>query len=151
MSDKALVQQVFSFSERVRKEAKELDKLPGAALAAVLGGSLVVGVVGGGLFWIPAAMVSSMFAYRSVVTVIQYQRDRSRQKIQDVSEVCAVVEKINRSSLPIEYKEQLSKAAVLQVLPAPSDSGRVIQVLEHKGEGSENRENRGQTTFSQTK
>ena len=132
MSDNALVKQVFSLSERVRKEAKALDKLPGAALAAVLGGSLVIGAVGGGLFWIPAAMAGGMFAYRSVLTAIEYPQYRKRQRIEDIEVVRVELERITKSPLEIEFKEQLSRAVVLEVLPPLSGSGHEPPALEHK-------------------
>lgn len=120
MVDKTIVKQVFSFSDRVRKEAKELDKLPGAALAAVVGGSVVIGVVGGGLFWIPAAMSGAMFGYRAFVTALQYPSYRKRQKIIEIGEVRKELEDIERSPLAIEHKQQLADVLLIGISPKAS-------------------------------
>ena len=125
------MKQIFSFSERVRKEANELDKLPGTALTAVLGGSIVLGVVAGGLFWIPAAMSGSMFVYRLAVTAIEYPSYRTSRRIQDITQVRLELENINESSLPITVKEQLSQCAVKQ-LPSLSLPAKLGQVIEHQ-------------------
>jgi hypothetical protein len=72
--DKKFVGLVFSLSNRVIRQGKALDKLSGGALAAFFGGSALVGAIGGGLFWLPAAMGGAMLAYRIVIAAIHCER-----------------------------------------------------------------------------
>lgn len=117
MVNRNIVEQVFSLSDRVRNEARELDKLPGAALAALVGGSVVIGVLGGGLFWIPAAMAGAMFGYRAFVAALQYPSYRMRQKIIEVGEVRKELEDIELSPLAIEHKRQLADVLLAGISP----------------------------------
>lgn len=114
MDDKNIVKQIFGFSKRVRKEAEELEKLHGASLAAVLGGSVVIGVVLGGLFWIPAAMAGSMFGYRLVVTAFQYPSYRMEQKILGAAERRKEIQNIYQAEIPIEQKIKLGDAFIAE-------------------------------------
>lgn len=132
--NKGVLDQVFSLSARVRKEAAALDKLPGSALAAVLGGSVVIGVAGGGLFWIPAAMSGAMFLYRSAVTAIHYRHYKAAQGLQIIDEGCARLDQIARNQfLSAEQKQELSSLVLAQI---PVTAGQPVQhsvrALEHQ-------------------
>lgn len=128
MNNDALMPQILSLSNSVRKEASELEKLPAGALAAFLGGAIVIGVVGGGLWWLPAAMSGSMFAYRAIGTAVHYPRYKESQRILDVTARLEALEKIEQAQLPNEIKHCLLEDLLQKPLPASVET-QVIEVI----------------------
>lgn len=103
-----LTEQVISLSKRVREEAVALDKISGAALAGFVGCATVFGVVLGGLWWAPAAMGGSMFAYKAIMSAFHYRMFTGSQKILLVAAKREEMERIHRADLPLSDKQALA-------------------------------------------
>lgn len=121
------IKRVFSLSKTVRKESVELDRMSGGALAAFFGASIVIGYIGGGLWWILAGMSVSLSLYRFLKTYLKYLPFFKRANIDNFDEVIGNLERVDQSSLPKKVKDQLNDNILSQL---PSSLGSPKQ-LEH--------------------
>lgn len=105
-------------TDQIRRRAAELDKLTDGGLVAATGGFFVLGLVTGGVFWIPFGMTGALSAYRLVRWSI-IRRSRSRQEALGLVErIKAVKEELFKSQLPDDEKRKLS--ASLDALLSPA-------------------------------
>ncbi|WP_157272194.1 hypothetical protein [Azohydromonas aeria] len=138
--DKDVIKQIIGLSARIRKEAEDLDKLPGAALVAAASGSMVIGFVGGGLLWIPAAMTGGMFVYKSIVTVLHYKKAQRQDRVQETNVILKQLEDIERAPISMEYKKRLSEFALEGLEPRRNENSKLVLIEEEKGESLEYKE-----------
>lgn len=109
MRDYDLPRAALNLLASVRKEASALDNLPGAALAGVLAGSIVVGTVMGGLLWIPAAVSGAVLTFRTVAAVIRFSNDTHQRKIALIGQTRLALEEVEHSNLPELQKDILAQ------------------------------------------
>jgi hypothetical protein len=103
------LKKVLSLQKEIAKSAEALDKLKNGALFAFTGGSAVIGVVVGGLFWIPCAMAISLIIYRGIDFFINYKKRSKYEQIKFTEAKLLSKEFIYGASIPDEEKEQLSR------------------------------------------
>ena len=99
----------FDIHERLAKASERLEKLASGALVAFTAGAVVVGVVGGGVLWIPAAMAGALSAYRGARFFLLERRDRHRdQWWKEYMRVGQAKQALAQAGLPQEEFEKLN-------------------------------------------
>ena len=107
---KSVLAEIQSFSESARKEAIEINNLPNGALASFLTGTIALGFVFGGVWWLPFAFSVGPAILRISRFLIfsneEKKYHRLKLKRENIRENILLHEEINSSSLPIEIKQQ---------------------------------------------
>jgi len=112
----------LDLEKRIRKTAESLDRLKQGALVALTGGTVALGMVGGGVFWLPAAMAGSLLAYRALHFLTSWPSWRQEQRLRMWDAVVARSRDLHRkSSLPeatIRVLEEPLNRELLVIAPS---------------------------------
>lgn len=112
-NEREILNQVVSYSEQVRKEAIAIDNLPNGALAGFFTGSIAIGAIFGGVWWVPAAIAAGPVLLR-VANFIMFYREEKQIKLNEIRDrktrsSIALAAEIQNSCLPNPAKEQSIK------------------------------------------
>lgn len=108
---KELTKKTFDLQDRIRKAAIALNKLQNGAVAAFTGGAIVVGLVFGGIFWVPAAMSGSLILYRTGDFVFNLKNIKKQKELEHLDRVIKIKQMIHSSGLPQNEIKLLSNSA----------------------------------------
>ena len=111
--DKPSSDYIFEFIGKTLDAAERLDKLATGALVSSTGGSVVIGLVMGGIFWLPLGLTLPLLGYRLIT---QYQEREERKIFHLVQAIAAAKSLIFESNLPDNEKRLLSEQ-LNQLLP----------------------------------
>jgi len=106
---------VFSLQSRINKNAQALDALTTGALVAVTAGSCVIGVVFGGVLWIPAAMSGALLGFRAFLQFSNRRKNRLAELIQELNQLVLQMEGVNKASLTDQQRKQLGPPLQQQI------------------------------------
>ncbi|QTF93717.1 hypothetical protein [Halomonas sp. BM-2019] len=129
------IKRVFSLSKTVRKESEELDRLSGGALAAFFGGAVVIGVIGGGGWWVLAGMSGFLGAYNVCIKYIRFLPFFNRANIENFDELIDKFERVEKSALSQEIKDELNNSLLSQLPSASKHEIKQLPGLKNKDDG----------------
>jgi hypothetical protein len=113
------IRRAINLQGRIRSAAKALDRLGTGALVAFTGGAAVVGLVAGGILWMPAVMSGSLFLYRTVGFLFERRNERMQRRLEIWDDVLLRKKALYATKLPEEERKLLS-SALDQALDDPS-------------------------------
>lgn len=111
---------MLDLERRIRRTSEALERLKTGALVALTGGTTVLGLVGGGVFWVPTAMAGSLLAFRVLEFVAGIPRWRHEQRLKRWDAVRARLRKLQEDNLPAESAKALAEpleAELTLILP----------------------------------
>jgi hypothetical protein len=109
------VTKVLNLQARIKKNAQALDGLTTGALVAFTAGSTVIGIVFGGLVWIPAAMSGALLGFRAFLRFSNRRQNQLAELRDELSQLALQMEGINKAALTDEQRKQLSAPIQQQI------------------------------------
>jgi hypothetical protein len=104
------LQKMFDLQGRIRKVSESLDRLKNGALVAFTGGTIALGLIGGGIFWLPAAMAGSLLVYRFGLFAMDYRLWQQQRRLQQVDEIKKRMEELETANLSDAGRQLLGSA-----------------------------------------
>jgi hypothetical protein len=111
--DKLSFDYIFEFIGKTIDAAERFDKMATGALISTTGGSVVIGLVMGGIFWLPLGLTLPLLGYRLVT---QYREREERKTFRLIQVIATAKSLIYESNLPDDEKRLLSDQ-LNQLLP----------------------------------
>jgi len=104
------IERAIDLLGRIRSAAKSLAKLGTGDIFAFTGGAIVVGVVAGGILWMPAAMSGALLLYRAGRFFLERKDEQRAKRLQAWDEILLRREALHKSALPEKEREMMSQA-----------------------------------------
>jgi hypothetical protein len=118
--------EVLDLEARVRSTAQALDRLKTGALVAFSSGAVVLGLVGGGIWWLPAAMGGGLLAWRTGLFLVDLPEWRYQRQLKRWDELRTRIERLQQSRLDADARKMLGAPLMNElstVFPRPMIEG----------------------------
>ena len=127
------LQDWFDLAARIRQTAQALDRLKTGALAATFGGGLVIGLVAGGMWWIPAAMSGMLLTYRGAQLYLDYRRKEAQRRLEEWDGIFERMTQLSAARLTERQTLVLQSALERELVP----TGRQLLLPAQSGTSAE--------------
>jgi hypothetical protein len=125
--------EAINLNERIQRLSESLDKLGNGALAAFAGGTVVLGLVAGGIFWMPAAMSGSLIGYRLARFWLARRDNKVERNLRRWDSIMLRTLLLRAAELPESDRKQLSTSLDRQLgVVEPILIARDDRVLAHR-------------------